>query len=323
MNNDNYALKYRLGIDIGGTNTVLGLVDPDGNISERKTIPTCGHPELEDYLRSIGHAFREMKTYLPEGSIISGCGVGAPCANQSTGCIEGATNMPWKGVIPIARLLEEELGIPTTLGNDANVAAAGEWMFGAAKGLDNFIMLTLGTGVGGAIVADGHLLVGSRGFAAELGHVTLGEGYDRECPCGRRGCLQTYCQAEGVVKTAIELLEQSDTPSELREVSLDDLSAKVIAEAANEGDALAIETYRITGEILGEATANFLAVTDPDAVILFGGVSKAGELITKPMKEAMERKALFLYKDRVRILTSQHFGAEAAILGAAALAEAL
>lgn len=321
MKNENGTIVGRLGIDIGGTNTEMGIVDGAGNFLARKTIPTTGYETLEEYIGRMGEMYREMVGALPDGTEVIGAGVGAPCANQATGCIDGWTNLPYKGIIPLAKLLTDHFGIPVTLSNDANVAAAGEKMFGAGRGIDNFIMITLGTGVGGAIVCDGHLLVGSRGFAAELGHVTLGEGYDRDCPCGRKGCLQTYCMADGVVRTARELLEKSDDYSLLRNITTEKLTAKEIAKAAEKGDPIALETFRITGEILGKATANFLAVTDPDAVILFGGVSKAGDLLIKPMKEAMEREALFLYKNRVKILTSELSGAEAAILGAAALVE--
>lgn len=317
--NESEKTICRLGIDLGGTNTVMGIVDERGTILVRDTVPTCGHADLEAYVARLAETFSHMKEPLSEGAEVVGCGVGAPCANQTTGCLEGATNLPWKGIIPLARILSEAFGLPVEISNDANAAAAGERMFGAAQGIDNFIMLTLGTGVGAGIICDGHLLSGSRGFAAELGHVTLGKGFDRECPCGRKGCLQTYAQADGVVRTAIELLREDSRPSTLRAIPKEELTPKSIAEAAKDGDPVAIETYRRTGEVLGHAVANFLAVTDPDAVVLFGGISKAGDLLIAPMREAMERDALFLYKNRVRILASTLPGADAAILGAAAL----
>ncbi len=310
---------YRLGIDIGGTNTEMGIVDESGKIVARKKIPTTGHNSLSKYISLLGECFREMKLSLPENALVVSAGIGAPCANSTSGCIEGATNLPWKGIIPLASLCEDEFGLPVRISNDANAAAAGERMYGVAKGIDNFIMLTLGTGVGSGIVCDGHLLSGSRGFAGELGHVTLGEGYDRECPCGRKGCLQTYAQAEGIVRTAIEILEDKSIPSEMRNIPAEELTPKLICEFAEKGDEAAILTFRKTGGILGIATANFLAFTDPEAVVLFGGIAKAGKLLTDPMKEAMNRNALFLYKDKVEILTSSLDGADAAIIGASAL----
>lgn len=309
----------RLGIDLGGTNTVLGIVDAQGSILAKKKMPTTGHPSLESYIDKLAETYFAMLRGLPEDIKVIGAGVGAPCANQTTGCIEGATNLPWKGTIPLASLLSKATGIPVSISNDANAAAAGERMFGAARGIDNFIMLTLGTGVGGGIVCDGHLLSGSRGFAAELGHVTLGEGFDRDCPCGRKGCLQMYAQAGGVVQTALEMLDSSPDDSVLRQIKPEMLTPLEITLAARNGDKIAKETYRLTGEVLGKGVANFLAITDPDAIILFGGVSKAGDLLIGPMRESMERNALFLYKNRIRILVSQLPDADAAILGAAAL----
>lgn len=311
--------EYRLGIDIGGTNTELGMVSAEGYIPVRSSFPTTDYADINSYIQRVKDVFEELKKNLPENSTVIGAGVGVPCANQTTGCIEGATNLPWKGTIPLAFLLSEALEIPVSISNDANAAAAGERMFGAAKGIDNFIMITLGTGVGGAVVCDGHLLSGSRGFAAELGHITLGKGYDRECPCGRKGCLQTYTQASGVVRTALELLAADDKPSVLRDIEADNLSPLDIFKAAETGDAVAIDTFRRTGEVLGFAVANFLAFSDPDAVVLFGGVAKAGKYITDPMRKVMEKEALFLYQNRVRILTSTLPGSDAAILGAAAL----
>lgn len=317
--NEIECVDCRLGIDLGGTNTVLGIVDCHGRILARETVPTCGHADLDAYIKAIADTFASMRATLPADARVIGAGVGAPCANQTTGCLEGATNLPWRGIVPLGRLLSEALGVPVKISNDANAAAAGERMFGSAQGIDNFIMLTLGTGVGAGIVCDGHLLGGSRGFAGELGHVTLGKGYDRECPCGRRGCLQVYAQASGVVCTALELLGSDPRESSLRAIDADRLTPLDISMAAADGDEIAIETWRRTGEVLGVAAANFLAVTDPDAIVLFGGVAKAGDLLIEPMREAMEREALFLYKNRVRILESTLPGADAAILGAAAL----
>lgn len=309
-------MNYRLGIDIGGTNTVLGLVDKYGRISGKCSVSTVGHSNIDSYIDSLAEACENM---LPEDGRLLGVGVGAPCANRETGCIEGATDLPWHGVVPLASLIAKRFGASAVISNDANAAAAGEMMFGAAKGIRNFIMLTLGTGVGGGVVCDGNVLSGSRGFAGELGHVTLGKGYDRLCSCGRRGCLQMYCNGRGIVATALELLSASDAPSALRSLDAAEMTAADVMRAAQAGDETACEVYRITGRILGEATANFLALSDPEAVVLFGGVAKAGKLLTEPMKEAMEEHALFLYRDRVKILLSTLPDADAAVLGAAAL----
>lgn len=309
-------MDFRLGIDIGGTNTVLGLVDEYGRIAGKCSVPTLGHCDIDDYIDSLAKACDSM---MPDDGRLLGIGVGAPCANRETGCIEGATDLPWHGVVPLANMISKRFGASVVISNDANAAAAGEMMFGAAKGIRNFIMLTLGTGVGGGVVCDGNVLSGSRGFAGELGHVTLGKGYDRLCSCGRKGCLQMYCNGRGIVATALELLSDSDAPSSLREIDSDALTAADVMHAARAGDAIALEVYRLTGRVLGEAAANFLALSDPEAIVLFGGVAKAGDLLTVPMREAMEENALFLYRDRVKILVSTLPDADAAVLGAAAL----
>lgn len=311
---------YVLGIDIGGTNTEYAIVSRRGDIVLRGSIPTTGHDDFHDYIANLKDAINEMlaKEGLTEN--IRGIGVGAPCANQYTGWIEAATDLPWPSPIPLAGLLEQAFSLPVAITNDANAAAAGEMTYGKARGLKNFIMITLGTGVGSGIVCDGHLLSGSQGFAGELGHVVVKEDSDRKCGCGRTGCLQTYCSAKGVKETARRMLAESDEPSALRDLTPEQLTPKAISECANKGDALAKKVYDFTGKVLGEACANFASFTDPDAFMLFGGVSKAGDLIARPMREALEANVLHLYRNRIEILFSSLPDAEAALLGASAMA---
>lgn len=306
----------RLGIDIGGTNTVIGIVTPEGKIIAKGDIRTVGHDSIEGYIKALKDKFNDIS---PAGLRLRGVGIGAPCSNMTTGCIEGATDLPWHGTVPMAQLVSEAFGVPAAITNDANAAAAGEMEFGVARGLRNFIMLTLGTGVGAGVVCDGRVLSGSRGFAGELGHVTLGHPYDRKCTCGRRGCLQMYCSGGGIVATTREMLADKSVRSVLRAINLKDLTARDVMTAARGGDPAALEVYRLTGQVLGEAVANFLAFSDPEAVVLFGGVAKAADLLTVPMQKAMEENTLFLYRNRVKILLSTLPDADAAILGAAAL----
>lgn len=311
---------FVLGIDMGGTNTEFAVVNARGEIIGRDSIPTVGHKDIYDYVSCLKGGVDALLERTGTYGCIRAIGVGAPCANQYTGCIEAATDLPWDSPIPLASLLEQAFSLPTSITNDANAAAAGEMAYGRARGMKNFIMITLGTGVGSGIVCDGHLLSGSRGFAGELGHVLVKGNGDRLCGCGRYDCLETYCSAKGIVRTAKEMLRNSDMDSELRSVPEESLSAKTICEAAQRGDVIAKDVYEFTGKILGEACANFAAFTDPEAYIIFGGVAKAGDLIVEPMRQAMERNMLHLYKDRVEILFSSLKDAEAALLGASALA---
>lgn len=317
---DNKEKDFVLGIDMGGTNTEFAVVNMRGEIVDRDSIPTVGHKDIYDYVSHLKIGVDALLKRAGTNGCIRAIGVCAPCANQYTGCIEAATNLPWEAPIPLASLLEQAFSLPTSITNDANAAAAGEMAYGRARGMKNFIMITLGTGVGSGIVCDGHLLSGSRGFAGELGHVLVKGNGDRLCGCGRYDCLETYCSARGIVRTAKDMLRNCDVNSELRAVPEESLSAKVVCEAAQRGDRLALDVYEFTGKMLGEACANFAAFTDPEAYIIFGGVAKAGDLIVKPMREAMERNMLHLYKDRVEILFSSLKDAEAALLGASALA---
>lgn len=306
-----------LGIDIGGTNTALGLVSSDGKIMAKGSISTRRYSDINSYIDSI---FTEASRLCEEAQAeISAIGIGAPCVNQSTGCIDGATDLPWGSHVPIRQLMEDRFGTSARATNDANAAAAGEMVFGAARGLKNFIMLTLGTGVGAGVVCDGHLLGGNCGFAGELGHYTIADGEHRECGCGRYDCLQTYASASGVVVTARKLLSEESYSQSPLAVSPTALTPQAIYHHALEGDPLALKIFAFTGEMLGKAAANFATFSSPEAIILFGGVSGAAEFIFPAMQKAMDENLLHIYKNKIRLLKSELQGADAAILGAAAL----
>lgn len=309
---------FTVGVDLGGTNTVYAIVDKAGHILEKDSFPTMT-PTIEAWADRLAVGISEMiSRHSLEGQIL-GIGIGAPSANATTGCIEGATNLPWAPPIPLVNQMEARLSLPVKINNDANAAAIGEKAYGAAAGMNDFIVLTLGTGVGGGIVCNGHLLCGARGFAGELGHVTFPFAKGRTCGCGREGCLETVASARGIVETAKRLLASSNEPSLLRDIKDNDLTAKSISEAALAGDRIACEVYDFTGRCLGKAAAEFASFTDPEAVILFGGVSKAGDLLLNPMREAFRESTLHLYRDRVRFLNSMLDDADAAITGAASL----
>ena len=316
--NSNMEKPYVVGIDIGGTNTVFGIVDARGTIIASSSIKTSGYPTVEEYADEV------CKNLLPliiaNGGVdkIRGIGVGAPNGNYYNGTIEFAPNLPWKGVIPLAAMFEEKLGIPTALTNDANAAAIGEMAYGAARGLKDFIMITLGTGVGSGIVINGQLVYGNDGFAGELGHVIVNsEG--RACGCGRKGCLETYCSATGVARTAREFLVQRTDPSLLRNIPAEEIVSKDVYDAAVKGDKLAQDIFEYTGTILGTALANFIAFSSPEAIILFGGLAKSGDYIMKPVQKAMEENVLKIYEGKTKLLLSQLKDADAAVLGASAL----
>jgi len=251
---------------------------------------------------------------------IKGIGAGAPNGNFYTGNIEYAANLPWKGIVPFGKLMSEKFGLPCMVTNDANAAALGEMTYGAAKGMKNFIMITLGTGVGGGVVVNGQLVYGHDGFAGELGHVIMDREHGRPCGCGRKGCLETYCSATGVATTAKELLKKDATPSLLRNVEWDKITSKDVFDAAMQGDELAKQVFEFTGKTLGEAFADFVAFSAPEAIILFGGLAQAGDLILKPIRESMEANLLSVWKGKVKLIFSQLPDDDAAILGAASLA---
>ena len=310
--------KYTVGVDLGGTNTVYALVDETGVIIDKASFPT-DTPSADIWADMLANGISEMIARNKLELQIAGIGIGAPSANPSSGCIEGATNLKWAPPVPLVAMMKQRLNLPVSINNDANAAALGERAYGVAKGLDNFIVITLGTGVGGGVVCNGHLLCGSRGFATELGHITFPFAKGRMCGCGREGCLETIASARGIVTTARRMLAESDTPSTLRQTDTRLLTAKMIAEAAEAGDAIAKAVFNFTGSCLGKAAAQFAAFSDPDAIILFGGVAKAGRLLTEPMAKAFEADVLHLYRGRVKILTSSLCDAEAALIGAASL----
>ncbi len=311
---------YVIGIDVGGTNTVIGIVDKRGQIIRKGSLLTSKHSEVGDYIDELSEVIEELIENTGSKDQIKGIGVGAPNGNYFTGSIEFAPNLRWKGVIPFAQMLEEKVGIPVALTNDANAAAIGEMTYGAARGMKDFIVITLGTGVGSGIVVNGQLVYGSDGFAGELGHVIVRRNTGRICGCGRAGCLEAYASATGVARTAREHLEmKSDVDTQLRNIPIDEITSKDVFDAANAGDKLAKEIFKFTGEMLGEAFADFVAFSSPEAIILFGGLARAGDMIMNPIKESMEKNLLPIYKNKVKLLFSELKESDAAVLGASAL----
>ena len=312
--------QIALGIDIGGTNTKYGFVNHRGEILEKGSLKTDEYEKVEDFIDALYTTISPLMKKHCSQRQIDGIGVGAPNANYYTGTIEHAPNLRWKGVVPFAELMTKKFGLPCTMTNDANAAALGEMMFGAARGMKDFIMITLGTGVGSGIVANGQLIYGHDGFAGELGHITVRRNTGRLCGCGRVGCLEAYTSATGVVRTAREYLElKPDAQSLLRKIPIDKITSKDVFDAAVEGDEMALEIFRFTGEMLGEAFSDFVAFTSPEAIILFGGLAKAGDLIMNPIRETMEKNLLKIYKDKVKLLFSELKESDAAVLGASAL----
>ena len=311
---------YVIGVDIGGTNTVFGIVDKRGQIIRNGSIKTSIHAQVDDYLNELTDALKEMIEETNSNDLIKGIGVGAPNGNFFKGTIEYAPNLRWKGVIHFTSMLEERIGIPVALTNDANAAAIGEMTYGAAKGMKDFIVITLGTGVGSGIVVNGQLIYGHDGFAGELGHVIMRRNNGRLCGCGRNGCLETYSSATGLVRTARKYLDlQPEVNSRLRTIPLEDLTSKDVFDAAILNDDIAKKVFQFTGEILGEAFADFVAFSSPEAIILFGGLAKAGDLILNPIRESMEKNLLDIYKDKIKLIFSALKESDAAVLGASAL----
>ncbi len=311
---------YVVGVDVGGTNTVAGIVDQRGQILASGSIKTATHPEVEKYLDELSGLIDEIIAKVGTKDQVRGIGAGTPNGNYFTGSIEFAPNLPWKGVIPFAKLLEERTGIPVALTNDANAAAIGEMTYGAAKGMKDFIVITLGTGVGSGIVVNGQLVYGSDGFAGELGHVIVRRENGRVCGCGRHGCLEAYASATGMARTAREILEQRpDAETSLRDIPAEEITSKDVFDAAMDGDEIAKEIFVYTGNILGEAFADFVSFSSPEAIILFGGLSKAGDLIMDPVRESMEKNLLPIYQDKVKLIFSELKESDAAVLGASAL----
>ena len=312
---------YVIGLDLGGTNSVFGIVDSRGDIKATTSIKTQGYDDVNDYVAASVEALQLIIDQVGGIDTIKAMGIGAPNGNYYNGTIEFAPNLSWghNGVVPLAKMFSEKLGIPVALTNDANAAAIGEMTYGVARGMKNFIVITLGTGVGSGIVVNGQLVYGSDGFAGELGHVVVRREEGRSCGCGRNGCLEAYCSATGVARTARELLETTEEPSLLREVILEDITSLDVSIAAEKGDKLAQHVYQTTGEMLGEACANFAAFSSPEAFIFFGGLTKAGDLLMKPLKESYDKNVLKIYKDKAKFLISGLDGSSAAVLGASAI----
>ena len=311
---------YVIGLDLGGTNSVFGIVDRRGTIVASTSVKTQEQNDVEIY---VDNCCTELKKIIEEvGGMekIQAMGIGAPDANYYTGIIDNPANLPWKGEIPLAKMFSDRLGIPVALTNDANAAAIGEMAYGAAKGMKNFIMITLGTGVGSGIVVNGQVVYGSDGFAGELGHVIVDKSSEaRSCGCGRKGCLETYCSATGVARTAKIIVSSSERPTLLRNIPLEEITSKDVAIAAGQGDEVAKEIFEYTGKILGEACADFAAFSSPEAFIFFGGLTKAGDLLMDPIKKAYDEHVLFLYKNKAQMIVSELDDAGAAVLGASAL----
>ena len=310
---------YVVGMDIGGTNTVFGIVDQRGNVLATDSIKTQAYAKIEDYVDAVCEKLIPLIESMGGVEKIKGMGVGAPNGNYYNGTIEFAPNLPWKGVIPLAALFEEKVGVPTALTNDANAAAIGEMTYGAARGMKDFIMITLGTGVGSGIVINGQLVYGHDGFAGELGHVVVRRENGRACGCGRKGCLETYCSATGVARTAREFLVARPEPSLLRDIPAEEIVSKDVYDAAVKGDKLALDIFEFTGRILGEALSDFIAFSSPEAIVLFGGLAKSGDYIMKPIKKALDENVLKIYEGKTKLLVSELKDADAAVLGASAL----
>ena len=305
---------YVVGIDIGGTNTVFGVVDARGTILYSGSIKTGKYADVNDYVAELAKGLKSVIDQAGGPDKIKGVGVGAPNGNFFNGCIEFAPNLPWKGKIPLAQLISEQIdGIPVALTNDANAAAIGEMTYGAARGMKDFIVITLGTGVGSGIVVGGNLVYGHDGFAGELGHVIMRRNN------GRQGCLEAYASATGVARTAREYLEIRKDESVLRDLDPDEITSKDVYDAAMKNDKIALEIFEATGSMLGEAFADFVAFSSPEAIILFGGLTKAGDLIMNPIKRSMEKNMLKVYAGKTKLLFSQLKESDAAVLGASAL----
>ena len=299
---------------------MFGIVDSRGEIKATTAIKTQVYDNVADYVDASVKALEPIIEQVGGIEKIKAMGIGAPNGNYYNGTIEFAPNLVWgrDGIVPLADMFKERLGIPVALTNDANAAAIGEMIYGVARGMKNFIMITLGTGVGSGIVVNGQLVYGSDGFAGELGHVVVRRD-GRPCGCGRKGCLETYCSATGMARTARELLSTTEQPSLLRELNPDEITSLDIAIAAGKGDKLANEIFEFTGQILGEACSDFAAFSSPEAFIFFGGVTKAGDLIMNPIKKAYEENVLKIYKDKAQFLVSGLEGSSAAVLGASAV----
>ena len=311
---------YVLGLDMGGTNSVLGVVDARGHVLGRTSIKTQAYRDINDYVNALYEEAEKIIEPLGGMEMVRGIGAGVPNGNFYTGYIQEAMNLPWQ-TVPFAKLVSERFGLPCRITNDANAAAMGEMTYGAAKGMKNFIMITLGTGVGSGIVIDGNVVYGHDGFAGELGHTTAVRGENaRPCNCGKMGCLEAYASATGVARTAKEILTSTTKETLLRKLDVDNITSKDVYDAAEQGDEVAKEIFDFTGTILGQQLADFIAFSAPEAIVLFGGLTKSGDWIKRPIEQAMNNNVLPLWKNKVKVLFSDLKEADAAVLGASALA---
>ena len=311
-------IKVSVGVDIGGTNTVFGLVDRNGEILADDAISTAHYEDIEVFIAALYEKIISTANKLGDDVKIIGFGVGAPMGNINKGTIEHSASLPFKGIIPFSEIFSRHTLLPVIITNDANAAAVGEMIYGGAKGMKNFVVITLGTGLGGGFVVDGKLVYGNDGFAGELGHLTVVLG-GRECGCGKKGCLEAYVSASGLKRTFLKMMADSLQPSELRKCSFENLDAKMIHDAAINGDYLAKEAFLNTGRMLGLKLADVVAHTNPEAIFLFAGLALAGDLIFEPAKEYMEENLLSVYKGKVKLLVSELNVQNAAVLGASAL----
>ena len=313
------AKPYVIGIDMGGTNTAFGIVDARGTVIASSSIKTGKQSKIEDYIDELYTEIHRIMVANDAEGKINGIGIGAPNGNYFTGMIEDVINLPWPTPIPLAQLISDKFGIPCLITNDANAAAIGEMTYGAARGLKDFIMITLGTGVGSGIVVNGQLVYGHDGSAGELGHVIMKRNNGRMCGCGRAGCLEAYCSATGVARTAREFLEIRDEESLLRDYDIETITSKDVYDCAVKGDKLAIDIFNYTGTILGEALADFVTFSSPEAFVIFGGLTKSGDYIMNPIREAFDKNIMKVFKGKVKILISELKESDAAVLGASAL----
>ena len=313
---------FVIGLDLGGTNSVFGIVDQRGQVLATNTIKTQTYTTVEDFVAAGVEALKPIVAKVGGIGQIKAMGIGAPNGNFYKGTIEFAPNLSWghEGAVPLAAMFEKYLKIPVGLTNDANAAAIGEMQYGVARGMKNFIMITLGTGVGSGIVINGQVVYGCDGFAGELGHsIFFRGGEGRLCGCGRKGCIETYCSATGVARTAREFLKNSDEVSLLREIKVEDITSLDVSIAAGQGDKLAKRVFDFTGDILGQACADFAAFSSPEAFVFFGGLTKAGDLLMKPLKKSYDAHVLRIFKDKAKFLVSSLDDASAAVLGASAI----
>ncbi len=307
-----------IGIDIGGTFTKFGFVDIEGNILAEGVSPTDMFNNADDYLHALVKEIEKTEKHINSPFQITGVGIGAPNANYHMGTIENAANLNWEGVVPLAEMVKARFGVPVKMTNDANAAALGEMLYGAARGMRDFIMITLGTGLGSGIVVNGELVYGHDGFAGEIGHVKVISG-GRKCGCGHEGCLETFVSAPGIKRTVFELLARNNGNSELAKISFQELTSEMIYQAAKRNDPLALEAFEISGQILGRQLADSVAHTSPEAIFLFGGLAKSGDFILNPARKSLEENLISPYKGKVKLLLSGLMGKNVAILGAAAL----